>query len=48
MTVHELEEGRPIETRWDAITGATAYAKAIPHQDTRVEFERVAGGLLVR
>ncbi len=44
--VHMLEEGRPIETRWDAITGATAYAKSIKWQDDRVDMERKAGALL--
>lgn len=43
---HKEEEGRPIETVWDAVTGATAYARRIPHQDRRVEFERDAGKLL--
>ncbi|HTD17859.1 MAG TPA: hypothetical protein VK673_21930 [Chthoniobacterales bacterium] len=45
---HELEEGRPIETRWDVVTAATAYARGIPHQDARVDFEREASKLLVR
>lgn len=44
--VHELEEGRPIETLWDATTAVTAYARGIEHQDRRVELERQAGGLL--
>lgn len=43
---HMTEEGRPIETRWDAITGATAYAKSIGQTDNRVAFERQAGDLL--
>ena len=43
---HEQEEGRPIETLWDAVTGATAYAKRIPHQDARIDIERKAGSLL--
>lgn len=46
--VHQLEEGREILTRWDAIVGATALARSMEHQDTRVEFERAAGALLVR
>jgi len=41
-----LDEGRPIETVWDAVTGATAYARSIPWQADRVEFETQAGGLL--
>jgi hypothetical protein len=44
--VHELEEGRPVETRWDAVTAATAYAKSIEWQDDRVLVERKAGELL--
>ena len=43
---HEREEGRPIETLWDAVTGVTAYAKTIEHQDNRVGIERLGGKLL--
>jgi Domain of unknown function (DUF932) len=43
---HEREEGRPIETLWDAVTGVTAYAKTIEHQDNRVAMERIGGKLL--
>lgn len=43
---HEAEEQRPIETLWDAVTGATAYARSIEFQDQRVEIERKAGGIL--
>jgi hypothetical protein len=43
---HFLDEGRPIETIWDAVTGATAYARGIPHQSERVAFETEAGALL--
>ncbi len=43
---HEREEGRPIETVWDAVTGATAYAKSINWQDERVAIERTAGKML--
>jgi len=43
---HEREEGRPIETIWDVVTGTTAYAKTIPHQDDRVFIERAAGKVL--
>jgi hypothetical protein len=45
-TVHQLEENKPIETRWDVIVGVTAYAKGIEHQDSRVDLERQAGKLL--
>lgn len=43
---HETEEGRPIETLWDAVTGVTAYAKTIAWQDERVAVERTGGLLL--
>lgn len=43
---HEAEEGRPIETLWDATTGATAYARTIEWQDDRVDIERKAGAIL--
>lgn len=46
IATHMAEEDRPIETVWDAVTGITAYAKGIPNQDRRVEFERKAGALL--
>ena len=42
----ETDEDRPMETRWDVVTGITAYARGIPHQDRRVEIERAAGKLL--
>jgi len=44
--VHVTEEGRPIETVWDAVTGATAYARSIPWTAERVAFEELAGGML--
>ena len=44
--VHVQEEGRPIETAWDAVTGATAYARSIPWTSDRVAFEELAGGVL--
>lgn len=43
---HMREEGRPIETIWDATTGVTAYAKTIRNQDDRVSLERKGGSLL--
>ena len=46
IAVHELEEGRPIETVWDATTAVTAYAKGIHFADQRVHLEREAGKLL--
>lgn len=44
--VHMLEEGRPIETRWDVVTAVTARAKSVTWQDERVAMEREAGKLL--
>jgi hypothetical protein len=46
QAAHEREEGRPIETVWDATTAVTAYAKTIPHQDARVAIERKGGNIL--
>ncbi len=43
---HLFEEGRPIETLWDASTAVTAYAKTIEWQDQRVEMERKGGELI--
>lgn len=43
---HIADEGRPIETLWDAATGATAYARSIGNQDDRVAIERKAGLIL--
>lgn len=45
QNAHQVEEQRPIESVWDAITGITAYAKSIPNQDDRVKVEREAGKL---
>lgn len=46
QTAHLLEEGRPIETLFDAVTGATAVARSIAWQDERVDLERKAGELM--
>lgn len=43
---HLADEGRPIETMWDVVVGATAYARSIPFQNERVEIERAAGKLM--
>ena len=43
---HIAEEGRPIETLWDATTGITAYAKGIQYQDRRIEVEREGGKVM--
>lgn len=43
---HMAEEGRPVETLWDAATAITAYARELPHQDVRVEMEREAGRVM--
>lgn len=44
--IHQLEEGRPIENRWDVITAVTAKARSIKWQDERVALETQAGELL--
>lgn len=43
---HLAEEGRPMETVWDVVTGVTAHAKTIQYQDDRVALERAGGRLL--
>ena len=43
---HVREEGRPIETVWDATTAVTAHAKTIKYQDERVAMERKGGNIL--
>ena len=43
---HEADEGRPVETLWEATTAATAYARSLANNDKRVEIEREAGRLL--
>jgi hypothetical protein len=43
---HEADEQRPIETMWDVVTGATAFARSIGHQNERIEIERKAGEIL--
>lgn len=46
LDVHQLEEGRPVETVWDVVTGITAAAKSIEHTDRRVTMEKLAGRVL--
>ena len=46
QAAHVLDEGRPIETIWDAVTGATAYARGIEYTAARVDFEALAGDML--
>lgn len=43
QAAHLADEGRPIETLWDVVTGATALARTVEHQDARVDLERQAG-----
>lgn len=43
---HQAEEGRPIETLWDATVGITAYAKGMGHQDARIDVEREGGKVM--
>jgi hypothetical protein len=46
QAAHLADEGRPVETVWDAVTGATAYAREIPWTSDRVDLEEKAGALL--
>ncbi len=46
VAAHETDEQRPMETVWDVVTGATAYARSIPWTADRVELETQAGDLL--
>lgn len=46
IAAHDADEGRPIETMWDAVTGITAYARGIQFQADRVDIETKAGELL--
>ncbi|HEY5411312.1 MAG TPA: DUF932 domain-containing protein [Caulobacteraceae bacterium] len=46
ILAHEVDEARPIETIWDAVVGITAYARELPNQDNRVDFERAAGKVM--
>lgn len=45
---HMNDEGRPMTNVWDIVTGATAYARGIKHQNERVLIERTAGELLAK
>lgn len=46
QAAHLADEGRPIETLWDATTGVTAYARSVPFQDERVALEREGGEIM--
>ena len=46
QAIHMAEEGRPVETIWDASTAATAFARSIQWQDERVALETLAGEVL--
>jgi hypothetical protein len=43
---HMNDEGKPIETLWDAATAVTAYARGVGYQDERIELEREGGRIL--
>jgi Domain of unknown function (DUF932) len=43
---HQQDEGRPIESLWDASNAITGYARGITYQDERVNMEREAGKVL--
>ena len=44
--IHMAEEGRPIETLWDAATAVTAKARSVQWQDERVAMEEQGGALI--
>lgn len=46
MARHLEEEGKPVESVWDAAQAITAIARDVPHQDDRIQVERKAGALL--
>ncbi len=46
VAAHLADEGRPMETLWDVVVGATALARLIPVQSSRVSLEREAGKVL--
>lgn len=46
QALHQSEEGRPIETRWDVVVAQTARARAVQWQTDRTEIEAEAGELL--
>lgn len=46
MDAHVQDEGRPVETMWDAVTAITAYARGIQHTNERIELEKEGGKLL--
>src|SRR5690606_25693912 len=43
---HMADEGRPIESLWDAATGVTAYARGLEYQDSRFELGGEAGKIM--
>lgn len=46
VAAFKADEGRPPETIFDVVTGVTAMARGIQHQDKRVELEREAGAIM--
>jgi hypothetical protein len=43
---HRHDEGRPMSTVWDVVTGVTAYARTVEYADSRMAIERKAGKIL--
>lgn len=43
---YEQDEGKPIETLYDVVTGLTAHARTVPYQAERVVLETQAGNIL--
>ena len=48
MARHVEEEGRPVESVWDAAQAITAAARDVSHQNERFDLERIAGKLLAK
>ena len=46
LSIHHMEEEKPIENVFDLVTGITAFARGIAYQDERVAVEAIAGDLL--
>ena len=46
MGAFKADEGREMKTLWDVVTGVTAAARSLNHQDERVSLERAGGDIL--
>lgn len=46
LSFYADEGERPMESLWDVVVGATAYARGLNNQDNRVAVERTAGKIM--